>query len=101
MTGAAITGWGTALPERVVTNDDIATLFETTDEWIVERSGIHTRRAATGPFVAEQPPAHPEDGLGTTATLAVEAGRQALRAGRGGTRRTSACSCCAPPRPTS
>jgi 3-oxoacyl-[acyl-carrier-protein] synthase-3 len=79
MTGAAITGWGTALPDRVVTNADIATLFETSDEWIVERSGIHTRRAATGPFVSEQPPHHPEGGLGTTAALAVEAGRQALQ----------------------
>ena len=82
MTGAAITGWGMALPEQVVTNDDIATLFETSDEWIVERSGIRTRRAATGPFVVDQPPHHPEDGLGTTAGLAAQAGRQALdRAG--------------------
>ncbi len=82
MTGATITGWGTALPERVVTNADIATLFDTTDEWIVDRSGIRTRHAATGPFVAEQPPHHPEGGLGTTASLAVEAGRHALaRAG--------------------
>jgi 3-oxoacyl-[acyl-carrier-protein] synthase III len=79
MTGAAITGWGTALPERIVTNADIANLFETTDEWIVERSGIHTRRAATGPFVAEAPPAHPEGGLGTTATLAMQAGREAMQ----------------------
>ena len=81
MTGAVITGWGTALPEHVVTNDDIATLFDTTDAWIVDRSGIHTRRAATGPFVAT--PTEPGDrGLGTTAQLAVEAGRQALdRAG--------------------
>ena len=78
MTGAAITGWGTAVPERIVTNADITTLFETSDEWIVERSGIHTRHAATGPFIAEQPPHHPEGGLGTTASLAVEAGRQAL-----------------------
>jgi 3-oxoacyl-[acyl-carrier-protein] synthase-3 len=82
VTGAAITGWGQALPGRVVTNDDIATLFETTDEWIVERSGIRTRRVATGPFVDPQPPVHPEGGLGTTAALSVEAGRQALeRAG--------------------
>lgn len=73
-----ITGWGKALPDRVVTNQDIMTLFETNDEWIVERSGIHTRRAATGPFVVEQPPHHPENGLGTTAALAVEAGRIAL-----------------------
>jgi 3-oxoacyl-[acyl-carrier-protein] synthase-3 len=78
MSGAAITGWGSALPERVVTNQDIMTLFETSDEWIVERSGIHTRRAATGPFVAEPPPEHPEDGLGTTGSLAVSAGRVAL-----------------------
>jgi 3-oxoacyl-[acyl-carrier-protein] synthase-3 len=83
MTGVAITGWGTALPERVVTNADISTLFDTSDEWIFERSGIRTRRAATGPFVDPQPPAHPpENGLGTTGRLAVEAGRAALdRAG--------------------
>lgn len=78
MSGAVITGWGKALPDRVVTNEDIMTLFETTDEWIVERSGIHTRRAATGPFVDPQPPHHPEDGLGTTGALAVGAGRIAL-----------------------
>ena len=79
MTGARITGWGIALPETRVTNQDITTLFETSDDWIVERSGIHTRRAATGPFVAEQPPAHRDDGLGTTASLAAEAGRKALK----------------------
>ncbi|HET9691053.1 MAG TPA: beta-ketoacyl-ACP synthase 3 [Acidimicrobiales bacterium] len=78
--GAAITGWGTALPDRVVTNDDIATLFDTSDEWIVERSGIRRRRAATGPFVDPQPPTHPADGLGTTGGLAVAAGRRALAA---------------------
>ncbi len=80
--GCAITGWGRALPERVVTNDDIATLFDTSDEWIVERTGIHTRRLATGPFVDPAPPSSPEGGLGTTGTLAAAAGRQALeRAG--------------------
>lgn len=78
MSGAAITGWGKALPDRVVTNQDIMTLFETSEEWIVERSGIHTRRAATGPFIEAQPPHHPEDGLGTTGALTVEAGRAAL-----------------------
>jgi 3-oxoacyl-[acyl-carrier-protein] synthase III len=84
MTGAVISGWGTALPERVVTNEDLATLFETNDAWIVERSGIHARRAATGPFVATPESSPREDGLGTTASLAVEAGRQALdRAGVG------------------
>jgi 3-oxoacyl-[acyl-carrier-protein] synthase-3 len=83
MTGVSITGWGRALPERVVTNADITTLFETTEEWIFERSGIRTRRAATGPFVDPPAPAHPpESGLGTTAGLAARAGRLALeRAG--------------------
>lgn len=78
MTGAHITGWGSALPDTVVTNEDMTTLFETSDEWIVERSGIRTRRAATGPFVPEQPPAHPKGGLGTTGALAVAAGKKAL-----------------------
>src|SRR5581483_11112399 len=51
MRGCVITGWGTALPDRVVTNKDLTTIFDTTEEWIEERSGIKTRRAATGPFV--------------------------------------------------
>src|ERR1700728_800040 len=76
--GCAITGWATALPDQVVTNADIATLFDTSDEWIVERTGIHTRRAASGPFVSEQPLHHPPGGLGSTASLAIEAGRRAL-----------------------
>lgn len=81
MTGAAITGWGTALPERIVTNADIETLFDTSDEWIVERSGIRNRRAAWGPFVDPAPPAVPgEDGIGTTAGLAASAGQKALDA---------------------
>jgi 3-oxoacyl-[acyl-carrier-protein] synthase-3 len=76
--GSAITGWGTALPPTVVTNKDLASILETSDEWIVERSGVHTRRAATGPFVTPAPPHPPAAGLGTTATLAIEAGRHAL-----------------------
>jgi 3-oxoacyl-[acyl-carrier-protein] synthase-3 len=35
------------MPEKVVTNDDIAKIVETSDEWIVERSGIHARRIAS------------------------------------------------------
>jgi 3-oxoacyl-[acyl-carrier-protein] synthase-3 len=65
------------LPPAVVTNQDIESLFETSDDWIVERSGIRQRRAATGPFVAEKT-SPVTDGLGTTATLAVAAGRSAL-----------------------
>jgi 3-oxoacyl-[acyl-carrier-protein] synthase-3 len=80
--GATVTGWGSALPETVVTNEQITTLFETSDQWIVERTGIRTRHTATGPFVAQQPPVSPPGGLGTTGALAVEAGRAALaRAG--------------------
>jgi 3-oxoacyl-[acyl-carrier-protein] synthase-3 len=80
--GCAFTGWGTAVPPRVVTNADIATIIDTSDEWIVARTGIRTRHAASGPFVEEQPPLHPADGVGSTATMAIDAGRIALaRAG--------------------
>lgn len=44
---AGITGIGTALPERVVTNGELEARLDTTDEWIVERTGIRERRAAT------------------------------------------------------
>jgi 3-oxoacyl-[acyl-carrier-protein] synthase-3 len=77
--GYAITGWASALPERVVTNQDMMTLFDTSDEWIVERTGIRQRRAADGPFATAKPDASPAGGMGTTAQLAAEAGRGALR----------------------
>ncbi|HLI23840.1 MAG TPA: beta-ketoacyl-ACP synthase III [Acidimicrobiales bacterium] len=76
--GCAITGWATALPDRRVTNFDIMTLFDTSDEWIRERSGIVERRHAYGPFVDAPPPASPPGGVGTTGALAVEAGRRAM-----------------------
>jgi 3-oxoacyl-[acyl-carrier-protein] synthase III len=76
--GCVITGWGGALPSTVVTNADLESILDTSDAWIVERSGVRTRRAATGPFVSPTPPVHPPGGIGTTATLAIEAGRQAL-----------------------
>ena len=44
MAGLKITGWGTALPERVVTNEELAKQVDTSDEWIRQRSGIHERR---------------------------------------------------------
>jgi 3-oxoacyl-[acyl-carrier-protein] synthase-3 len=77
--GCAITGWGAAFPPTVVSNEDLKSIFDTTDEWIVERSGIRSRYAATGPFVTEPAPSGPAQ-LGTTATLAVGSGRQALDA---------------------
>ena len=44
MTRAAITGLGTAVGHRVVTNHELAETLDTSDEWIVERTGIHERR---------------------------------------------------------
>jgi 3-oxoacyl-[acyl-carrier-protein] synthase-3 len=77
--GCAITGWASALPSTVVTNQDIMTLFDTSDEWILERTGIRRRRAADGPFVHPKPSASPPQGMGTTAQMAADAGRSALR----------------------
>jgi 3-oxoacyl-[acyl-carrier-protein] synthase-3 len=66
--GALIRGWGAALPRRRVTNDDLAAYLDTSDEWIVERSGIRERRWS-GPGE-------------TTGPLALAAARAALaRAG--------------------
>ncbi len=66
--GAAITGWGSALPDKVLTNADFEARLDTTNEWIVERTGIRERHVG-----------------GTTRGLAVEAGRAALaRAGLAG-----------------
>jgi len=62
---AHITGWGMTVPSRLVTNDDLAQMVDTTDEWIRERTGIRERHIAGG-----------ED---TTASLAVEAALKALR----------------------
>src|SRR5689334_18848748 len=44
--GAAITGWGKCLPPAVLTNADMATFLETTDEWITSRTGIRERRVS-------------------------------------------------------
>jgi len=44
MTHAAITGWGKCLPPAVLTNQDLSTLLDTSDEWIVSRTGIRERR---------------------------------------------------------
>ena len=61
---AHITGWGMAVPERVLTNEDIAEIVDTDDEWIRTRTGVHERRIAS-----------PEE---STASLATEAALQAL-----------------------
>jgi 3-oxoacyl-[acyl-carrier-protein] synthase-3 len=41
-----ITGLGTHVPERILTNDELARIVDTTDEWIIERTGIRERRIA-------------------------------------------------------
>jgi len=43
---SVVTGVGGYLPDRVVTNDDLAHVVETSDQWIRERTGIHERRKA-------------------------------------------------------
>ena len=60
--GAVITGWGSALPPRVLTNDELCQTLDTSDEWIRERSGIHERHIG-----------------GTTAGLSVISGSAALK----------------------
>jgi 3-oxoacyl-[acyl-carrier-protein] synthase-3 len=41
---AAITGWGSGVPPAVLTNDDLATFLDTSDEWITTRTGMKERR---------------------------------------------------------
>ena len=63
-----VAGWGSALPERRVTNDELAAVLDTSDEWITARTGIKERRVS-GPSESTGP-------------LALAAARQALaRAG--------------------
>jgi 3-oxoacyl-[acyl-carrier-protein] synthase-3 len=42
--GARFIGWGTAVPDRIVTNEELSLTLDTTDEWITERTGIKERR---------------------------------------------------------
>ncbi len=44
MTNATITGWGKALPPSVLSNSDLESFMDTSDEWIVSRTGIKERR---------------------------------------------------------
>lgn len=61
---AAITGCGSFVPPRRLTNDELAKMLDTSDEWITSRTGIKAR--------------HISDDKTTTATLAIEAARKAL-----------------------
>ena len=60
---ARIMGTGMALPELTVTNDDLAKIMDTSDEWITERTGVKTRHLAVN------------EG---TSSLAIEAAKKAL-----------------------
>ena len=66
MIRSVITGTGSALPRNCVTNADLAEKVDTSDEWIVERTGIRQR------YIAEEGE--------TTSTLATDAARKALEA---------------------
>jgi len=46
---AEITGWGKCMPPAVMTNDDMNTVIDTSDEWIRSRSGIEERRVSHVP----------------------------------------------------
>lgn len=46
---AAITGWGKCIPPAILTNDEIASVIDTSDEWIRTRSGIRERRVSHVP----------------------------------------------------
>lgn len=65
---AHIVGWGKYVPQRVLTNDDLASMVETTDEWIRTRTGITERR------IAER-----EE---TTASMSIQAAHRALEIAR-------------------
>ncbi len=61
---AHIVGWGKAVPNKALTNDELSTFVETTDEWIYARTGIRQR------YIADEGE--------STATLAYRASQQAL-----------------------
>ena len=48
MRGSRIVGMGHCVPDRVVTNDDLAKFIDTSNEWIVQRTGIEERRWVEG-----------------------------------------------------
>src|SRR3546814_17682631 len=46
MIRSVVVGCGSYLPERILTNADLEKLVDTSDEWIIERTGIHQRHIA-------------------------------------------------------
>ncbi len=70
-TRAAVLGLGMYVPARVLTNDDLAKMVDTSDEWIIQRTGIRTRR------MAEPDEAASDLGVPASLTALREAGVQA------------------------
>ena len=62
---ACVGGWGTAVPEKLITNAEMEQRVDTTDAWIVERTGIRERNVAAT--------------TDTTASLAIDAGTAAIK----------------------
>jgi 3-oxoacyl-[acyl-carrier-protein] synthase III len=62
--GVSLLGIGSHVPDRVMTNDEIATMVDTSDEWIAQRTGIRERRIAA-----------PHE---SSASLGAEAARRAI-----------------------
>ena len=62
---AHIVGWGKYVPAKVVTNEDLSRTVDTSDEWIVSRTGIRERRIVASPKE-------------TTATMSIAAAKEAL-----------------------
>ena len=50
MTYAEITGWGKCLPPAILSNNDLSTFLDTSDEWIRSRTGIHQRHISHCPL---------------------------------------------------
>lgn len=65
---AKITGTGSCLPEKIITNSDLEKMVDTSDQWIVERTGIKERRVS--------------DANTTTSMLAICAARKAIEAAK-------------------
>ena len=61
MRGITVRGCGISLPDKVLTNDDLSATLDTSDAWIIERTGIKERRVG-----------------GITSQMGAEAGRRAL-----------------------
>ena len=59
--GARIVGWGSYLPPKVLTNADLEKMVDTSDDWIVERTGIRERHVG-----------------GSTVGMSIESGRRAI-----------------------